>query len=786
MTIKISQFLPGGEMQVNDLVAGLRSVAGTLNDYKFDFPGTGIKDSAGHYLVRWLPGSGTPTNYVQFTSASSTNPAVVEAAGGDDNINLSIGAKGTGHAFFSGTGAFGVPVGTTAQEPTGFAGGLRYDTTTDYLRYWDIGANAWVDIINGAALADLTYVTNTDETADLPNSQPLSALATGIMAVTTGTGIISSLAIPLIATNGGTGIATYTLGDTLYSSAVNTLSKLAGNTTAVKQYLSQTGTGAVSAAPVWSTISGSDITGAALTRVDDTNVTLTLGGTPATALLRATSLTLGWTGLLAPARGGTGVNNGVNTITFGTTVVNPINQNGAQIYAADSVGTDAYAVTLVPAPAAYVDGFMLNVKCGTANTGAATLDVNALGATPITKLNDQALATGDIEANQIITVVYNSSGTARFQMISQNAQDAVGTVTSVGVTSDTLTVTNTPITTSGDIDIELPISVIGFNLLVNGNMQVIQRGNPRAVAASSTVYTMDRWQLLTNANQAYTVTQNDSGVLSGQYYVVLSRNNGQTGTGTVRFCQSLTRDMCRGAAGSTVTVSFEAAHGAGFTPTSNNITVTVYTGTGSTDISGINGAFAGSATVINQTQSISTSFVTYSFTSTTIGATVTQLAVEFSWAPTGTAGVGDDLSIRNVKLEYGDAFTGFNNSSFFNTWQQCQYFYCKSFTYTTTPAQNVGTTTGEFDFIATSVAATQNNAGSCDFPVEMRAAPTLTLFSPGNASAQIYNISAGQPFTGSASYQLTQRTFSVFGTGPAAGAVGHICGVHWTADAELV
>lgn len=49
-------------------------------------------------------------------------------------------------------------------------------------------------------------------------------------------------------------------------------------------------------------------TGAALTKTDDTNVTLTLGGTPATALLQATSLTLGWTGQLSLARGGTNAN----------------------------------------------------------------------------------------------------------------------------------------------------------------------------------------------------------------------------------------------------------------------------------------------------------------------------------------------------------------------------------------------------------------------------------------------------------------------------------------------
>jgi hypothetical protein len=55
------------------------------------------------------------------------------------------------------------------------------------------------------------------------------------------------------------------------------------------------------------TIAGSDITGAALTASNDTNVTITLGGTPATSLLRAASITLGWTGTLSVARGGTGI-----------------------------------------------------------------------------------------------------------------------------------------------------------------------------------------------------------------------------------------------------------------------------------------------------------------------------------------------------------------------------------------------------------------------------------------------------------------------------------------------
>lgn len=50
------------------------------------------------------------------------------------------------------------------------------------------------------------------------------------------------------------------------------------------------------------------VTPSALTKSDDTNVTLTLGGTPATALLQSVSLTLGWTGTLAIGRGGTNLN----------------------------------------------------------------------------------------------------------------------------------------------------------------------------------------------------------------------------------------------------------------------------------------------------------------------------------------------------------------------------------------------------------------------------------------------------------------------------------------------
>jgi hypothetical protein len=76
------------------------------------------------------------------------------------------------------------------------------------------------------------------------------------------TGQTISLTGTVDETNGGTGNNTYTTGDTLYSSASNTLAKLSGNTTTTKKYLSQTGTGSASQAPAWDEINlGTDTAG---------------------------------------------------------------------------------------------------------------------------------------------------------------------------------------------------------------------------------------------------------------------------------------------------------------------------------------------------------------------------------------------------------------------------------------------------------------------------------------------------------------------------------------------
>lgn len=58
---------------------------------------------------------------------------------------------------------------------------------------------------------------------------------------------------------GGTGITQYSVGDILYCSSANTLSKLSGNTTSTAKFLKSVGSSNAATAPTWSTLDASDI-----------------------------------------------------------------------------------------------------------------------------------------------------------------------------------------------------------------------------------------------------------------------------------------------------------------------------------------------------------------------------------------------------------------------------------------------------------------------------------------------------------------------------------------------
>jgi hypothetical protein len=82
---------------------------------------------------------------------------------------------------------------------------------------------------------------------------------------------------------GGTNITTYAVGDLLYASATNTLSKLAGNITTSLKVLTQVGSGAASAAPSWSATTG---LGSVVLAIGATLTAPVLGAATATSINR--------------------------------------------------------------------------------------------------------------------------------------------------------------------------------------------------------------------------------------------------------------------------------------------------------------------------------------------------------------------------------------------------------------------------------------------------------------------------------------------------------------------
>jgi hypothetical protein len=182
-----------------------------------------------------------------------------------------------------------ITVGTTALPFDLFASGLVYTGGTNIdVTGQVISLTGTVAPTNGGTgvntvtTGDLLYGSGTDTWGKLPKgiayrSLVMDASATNVEWNAVALNQSNAVSGTLGATNGGTGQSTYTLGDTLYSSAANTLAKLAGNATTTKKFMVQTGTGAASAAPVWDTINGADVSGNITGQAGSVANALTLG-----------------------------------------------------------------------------------------------------------------------------------------------------------------------------------------------------------------------------------------------------------------------------------------------------------------------------------------------------------------------------------------------------------------------------------------------------------------------------------------------------------------------------
>lgn len=291
-------------VDVNDALGGLKSAANAaalpalLNLYPMDLAidqanGVIYQYVAGAYIP--LPASSLPNLTPSGSSGTVTSVSVVTANGVSGSvanptttpaITLTLGAitptsvAATGTVTgsnLSGTNTGNVTLGTAnglSLSGQALSLALASTSTTGSLSSTD-----W-NTFNGKGSGSVTSVAMTVPSFLSVSGSPITG--SGTLAVT-----LSGTALPIA--NGGTGqtaaAAAFnalspltTLGDTLYGDASGAGTRLAGNTTAAKQYLSQTGTGAVSAAPVWATIANTDITGLGTMSTQNANAVAITGG----------------------------------------------------------------------------------------------------------------------------------------------------------------------------------------------------------------------------------------------------------------------------------------------------------------------------------------------------------------------------------------------------------------------------------------------------------------------------------------------------------------------------
>ena len=291
-------------------------------------------------LIAYVPSTGAGSGSVTSVGLSATMPTGLSAAISGSPITTS----GTIGLTLSYAAGYAIP--TTVKQsnwddaytfvaafPTQTGNSGKYLTTNGSALSWATIAGS---SITGAALTETDDTNVTMTLGGTPATALLRAVSmtlgwAGQLSVARGgTGanslqgvLIGNLTAPVTAITGiggqllranpSTGVYEFftpaymsnpmtTLGDIIYGNAAGAPIRLGANTTANNMYLRSVSSGT----PSWASIQGGDIVGAAMTSTNDTNIQITLGGTPNNSLLRAVSLTMGWTGQLAVGRGGTG------------------------------------------------------------------------------------------------------------------------------------------------------------------------------------------------------------------------------------------------------------------------------------------------------------------------------------------------------------------------------------------------------------------------------------------------------------------------------------------------
>lgn len=329
------------------------------------------------------------------------------------------------------------------------------------------------------------------EQGDTSFTSTLGALKNYVLSYATGGGTVTSFSSgnlsPLFTTSVSNSTTTPALSFSLSNAAANTYFGNATGSTAAPSFTSA----------------------GALTKTDDTNVTLTLGGSPTTALLNATSLTLGWTGILAPSRGGT--NNGFTAFTGPTTSTKTFTLPNASA----TILTDNAAVTVAQGGTGQTSYTIGDLLQATGTTTLSKLAAVATGNALISGGVGTASSWGKIglttHVSGTLPVANGGTGaTTVTGLLQGNGTSAVTAITNSSAVGATLRVTGASTYAWGALDLADGDAVTGTLPVANGGTGLTSVGSDPSLLGSNGTAAVYFTPAITNSSASIAYSRSGS------------------------------------------------------------------------------------------------------------------------------------------------------------------------------------------------------------------------------------------------------------------------------------
>jgi len=328
------------------------------------------------------------------------------------------------------------------------------------------------------------------------------------------------------------------------------------------------------------------------------------------------------------------------------------------------------------------------------------------------------------------------------------------------------------------------------NKLINGGLDIWQRGTSLAIATAGNAYLSDRWNnsivgtssSTTYSRQSFTPGQTD---VSGnpKYYMRHAITSGGDSTNgrnaVIQFIEGVETF-----AGETCVVSFYAKADA-----AKNISVEIIQNYGT----------GGSATTFMTPVkfAITTTWTKYSIpiavasiagktvgsASDYLGLLIWMSAGSANNARTNTLGIQTGtFDFARLQIEKGSVPTEFEVRPFQVEEGLCLRYYEKSFLPSVAPAQNAGT--GGTHIYRQFVSGAANIGQTIGYRVSKRTAATPTLYNPSAANAEARNIDAGADDTSTSAYNLSNNGFAIVSVSSAGSLISQQHAIQWDVSSE--